>query len=69
MGRDIRLRCHKLLRREIMWAIQDLRKSLKAERDAAEAARAQAKKFEAKLMQCQNVAIEAAAHALAQVRP
>ena len=58
-----------MLRAEIRGAAQDLRKSLKVERDAAEAARAQAKEAEANLRQHQSAATEAADHAMAQVRP
>ena len=58
-----------MLRTEILGAAQDLRKSLKAERDAAEAARAQAKEAEATLRQHQSAATEAADLVMAQVRP
>lgn len=58
-----------MLRTEILGAAQDLRKSLKAERDAAEAARAQAKEAEATLRQHQSAATEAADLVMARVRP
>ena len=58
-----------MLRAEILGAAQDLRKSLKVERDAGEAARAHAMKAEANLRQHQSAATEAADLAMAQVCP